>query len=275
MSEFDALQSLAAGIWERLIEFIPGLLSAIVVLILGWIVSRLIAAAVRRLAQRVGFEDLLDKAGLLNGLRQAGVKRSPDAILGSLVFWIIFLNFLLIALEALGLSAAVDPLRNFIAFLPSVLVGIITLIAGSLLAKFIGQTVQAAMAGMGVEFHETLGRLVQVLVTVVVVIIVIEQMGLDVSLLNSTFITLLTLAFAGISLAFGLGGRHLARGVLAGFYARESFSPGDRIVIDAFEGSIEAIGTLNTELLGETGRLIVPNTRLTEENVRLIARSDG
>ena len=273
MSEFNTLRVLAEDIWARLIEFIPGLLSAMIVLILGWIVSRLIAAAIRRLAQRVNLEDLLDKAGLLGGLRQAGVKEPPDAILGRLVFWIIFLNFLLIALETLGLAAAVDPLRNFIAFLPSVLVGIITLIAGSLLAKFIGQTVQAAMAGMGVEFHETLGSLVRVLVTVLVVIIVIEQMGLDVSLLNSTFVTLLTLAFAGISLAFGLGGRHLARGVLAGFYARESFNPGDRVLIDGFEGTIELIGTLNTELSGETGRLVIPNTRLTEQNVQLIAHS--
>ena len=96
MNDLDTLRTSAANLVSRLVEFLPTLLTALVLLIAGWLIARLIAAGVRRLATRFNFDSLLDRAGLLQGLRQAGVNRSPAAILGNLIFWIIFLNFLLI-----------------------------------------------------------------------------------------------------------------------------------------------------------------------------------
>jgi small-conductance mechanosensitive channel len=75
---------------------------------------------------------------------------------------------------------------------------------------------------------------------------------------------LVTLMVGGLALAFGLGGRDVARNVLAGFYAREQFATGDTLLIDGEEGTLEGIGTLNTEIHVDEVRLIVPNTRLTE-----------
>jgi len=267
MNDLGTLTEYLTDALTGMLSYLPTLALGLVVLLIGWGIARLVARSIRRLLERVDLETILERAGLLSGLEKAGFSQSPAELVGSFIFWIIFLNVLLIALETLGLTALVEPLRNFIAFLPSVLVAGITLIIGALAAQFVGRAVQGALAGMGVELYETLGNLVRLVMMVVVLIIVLQQLGMDVTLLNDTFITLLTLAFAGMSLAFALGGRHLARAVLAGYYARESFRPGDRVIIDGFEGTIESIGTLNTAIKGEETALVVPNTRLTEENV--------
>lgn len=261
----EAFSNLIAG----LVNFVPSLITGLIILFIGWLISRFVSTLVKRLAERIGLEKILDRAGLGDGLKRAGLKQSPAGLAATLVYWIIFPNFLLISLEIIGLQAAIEPLRNLIAFLPSILVALITFVAGAMIAQLIGQAVQGAMAGMGIEFHEALGNIVRMLLMVVLVIIVVQQLGLDTSLLNTTFINLLTLAVAGLALAFGLGGKDVARNVLAGHYAREMFSMGDQLVIDGEVGTLSAIGTLNAEIDLGDDRLVIPNKQLTETAMRV------
>ena len=123
------------------------------------------------------------------------------------------------------------------------------------------------MNGMGVEFHQEVGQGVNVLLIIMIVIVVLEQLGINASIMANIFTNVITLAVAGLALAFALGGRDVTRNVLAGFYAREQYKMGDQVVIDGEAGTLEAIGTLNAEIQMEGKRLIVPNTVLTETAV--------
>ncbi|MCP5095055.1 MAG: mechanosensitive ion channel, partial [Chloroflexi bacterium] len=164
---------------------------------------------------------------------------------------------------------AVVPLRNLIAYLPRLLAAFATLTAGVLLAQFLGRAAQAAMSGMGVEFHEEVGQGVNMLLIIMVVIVVLEQLGIDATVLTTLFTNVLTIIVGGLALAFGLGGRDVARNALAGYYAREQFNTGERLVVDDVEGMLEGIGTLNCELRVGNELLIIPNTKLTDTAVRI------
>ncbi len=263
----ETIQSSFINLVEAILGYLPALGTGLLILVIGWLVARLARGLVNQIANRLGFDRLVERTGLTQGLRQADIRQTPTQLAAALVFWILFLNFLLAALNRLGLSEAVQPLQDFIAFLPSIVAGLVTLILGALAAQFIGRAVQGAVAGMGIEFHQTVGNLVRLLLMGVVVIIVIEQMGLDVTLLSNLFTSTLTIVVAGLALAFGLGGREVARNVLAGYYARELFQVGDTVVVDGAEGTLEAIGTLNAEIRVGSDRLTVPNTRLTGDKV--------
>ena len=267
--DLQGIQDLLSGIVSGILDFIPALLSGLLILFVGWALSKLIAWVVKRLLDRLGFETLLDRAGVMNGIRQAGLKRSPSDMVGVFIYWMIFANFLLAALDRMGLAAATEPLERLIAFLPTLLSALITLVAGALAVQFVGKMVQAAMAGMGIEFHETLANAVRTLLMGIIFIIVLEQLGLDVTLLNEVFVVLIGVSFAGIALAFGLGGREVARNALAGYYARDTFQLGDQVSLEGHEGTIEGIGTLNTEIAVGDERIIIPNRQLTETIVRL------
>lgn len=269
MIDLEIIQNAFSNMVANAIDYTPRLVTALIILLAGWLLARLIATIVQRLAEKVRLEELLTRTGIKAGLEKAQINRTGTQLLGMLLYWIIFLNFILIALESLGLDAAVEPLRSLIAFLPRLLAALATLTAGVLLAQFLGKAAQAAMSSMGVEFHQEVGQGVNVLLIIMIVIVVLEQLGINASIMTNIFTNVITLAVAGLALAFGLGGRDVARSVLAGYYAREQFALGDRVVINGEEGTLEAIGPLNAEIRLGDERLVVPNTVLTETAVKI------
>jgi small-conductance mechanosensitive channel len=271
MIDLTVIRNALNNMIANAVSFTPRLFTTILILILGWILSRVIGSVIRRLAERFKLDTLLENTGVSAGLERAQIKKSGPELLAQFIFWIIFLNFILIALENLGLDAAVEPMRELIAFLPRLLAALATLVGGVLLSQFLGKAAQAAMSSMGVEFHEEVGQGVNILLIIMVVIVVLEQLGIDSTILSSVFINVLTIVIGGLALAFGLGGRDVAKNVLAGYYAREQFDTGDTIVVDGEEGTLEGIGTLNSEIRVGNELLVVPNTRLTETAVRIRA----
>ena len=275
MIDLEIIQSAFSNIISRMIEFGPTFLTSVLILGVGWALARLVANVIKRIAERVGLEGLLIRTGVRAGLDKAQIKKSGGELIAQLLYWIIFLNFVLIGLENMGLNAAVQPLRDLIGFLPRILAALATLTAGVLLAQFLGKAAQAAMGGMGVEFHEEVGQGVNILLIIMVMIVVLEQVGIDAQILTTIFTNVITLVMAGLALAFGLGGRDVARNVLAGYYAREQYEAGDLIVINANEGYLEGIGTLNAEIRVGDDLLIVPNTRLTGSAVKIREITDN
>ncbi len=269
MIDFEVIQSAFNNLVTGAIDYFPRLITALIILLAGWLLAKFVANIVERLGEKLRLEDLLGRIGIKEGLEKAKFGRTGTQLLGMLLYWIIFLNFILIALESLGLHAAVEPLRDLITFLPRLLAAMATLTAGLLLAQFLGKAAQAAMEGMGVEFHQEVGQGVNVLLIIMIVIVVLEQLGINASIMTNIFTNVVTIMVAGLALAFGLGGRGVAQSVLAGYYAREQFEMGDTISFDDKEGILEAIGTLNTEIRVDGERLVVPNTILTETAVRV------
>ncbi len=268
------LQTLASGILASAITFVPKLLTALIILIVGWLISKMLASLFQQLGDRFKLEDVFRRIGLTDGLAKAQINRTVTDIIAQFLFWVIFLNFLLIALQGLGLQAAVEPLKQFIDFLPRLFVAGITLVGGSLLAQFVGKATQAATASMGIDFHEQLGGLVKGLVFIIIVIIVVAQLGYPADLLNNLFITLVTISTAGVALAFGLGGRKIAHSILAGYYARDIFHPGDTIEVEGVTGVIESIGAMNIEISVGDKIVVIPSTRLTEDTITIHRREE-
>ncbi len=252
-----------------LLEFLPRLVLGVAILVVGWVAVRVVAAVVRRILVRVGLDRIARRAGLQATLEQAQIRREPSDLIALLVFWIGLLSILLLALETLGLGLALAPLRDLLAFLPRVFAGVLVLLAGVALAQVLERAVEAGSAGLGIEYSRQLGRVVRWLILVVTVIVAVQQLGIDLSVLTQTIVNLMTILIAGLALTFALGGREVARNALAGYYARELFSPGDQLLLDGQEGTLEAIGPLNAEVsLGED-LLMIPNRELIESRVVL------
>ncbi len=262
-------QSAFTDLATRVIAYLPTVLLALVILLVGWALARLLAALARRLARRLGLDDAVARGGLAEGLAQAKITRPASDLFALLIFWLVFLATLLLALETLGWTLAILPLQDLISYLPRVLAAILILVVGAWLAQALGKVAQAAVASMGVEFHEGIGRGVRGLLLVVTTVLAVEQLGLNLTFLTDALTNLLTIVVAGLALAFGLGGRDVVRNVLAGYYARDQFAPGEGLVVDGEVGTLESIGTVNTQIaLGEE-ILVVPNSSLTEGTVRV------
>ena len=99
--------------------------------------------------------------------------------------------------------------------------------------------VEAAVNNMGIEFGKAIANGVRIILLGIVVIVVLQQMGIESQILTDIFVYVVAILLAGLALAFGLGGRGVVRNVLAGFYAREMYALGDTIAIDEAEGTLE------------------------------------
>lgn len=264
----ESIRSTLFGLIDGIISFVPKLLTGIVILLVGWLIARALRYLVIQVARRVGVDRVIESAGLTGGLQRVNIKQTPSELIAAILYWLVFLNFLLSALQQMNLGSAVEPLQRFIDLLPNIVAALLTFTLGVLLAQFIGRTVSGALSGVGLEIHELLGNVTRVLLICIVFIISLQQIGMDVDLLTQIFTSTLTIIVAGIALAFGLGGRSVTRNVLAGYYARELFQPGDRLSIDGQEGVLEGIGTLNAEIALTDGVLTIPNVTLTEGQVK-------
>lgn len=254
----------------RFIDTLPTFLMALALLLVGSVVAWLVREGSRRLLSRLGVDALVERSGLTENLRQAQITRDVSDIIAQLLFWLIFLSFMLAALDMMGLQTAVVLLERLVAYFPQLLAAILVLIVGAWLSQMVGRLVQVTTSGLGVDFHRQLGQAVRGLLFVMAVIIAIEQLGFDVTFLTDTLTNLLTIILAGLALAFGLGAREIARNALAGYYARDSFHLGDRLAVHEIEGTLEAIGTLNSEVETTEGRLILPNSWLIEKGILIV-----
>lgn len=268
----QTIQSSLLEIIGDAVSFLPRLIVGLVILLIGYIIARVLRWVIVRVGERLKLNEAIDRVGAESALERVGIEQTPVQIGAGLVFWVVMLNFLLAAFTTMGLREAAQPIEGLIAFLPRLIGGLIVLIIGAAVAQFIGRAVSSATESIGIEFHQTLGSLVQLIMMGIVFLIVIQQMGLDTTLPTQLYTVFITMVLVGVAIAFGLGGRSVAQNVLAGYYARETFTVGDTVEIGGERGTLVGIGSLNSEVQLDDSVLTVPNSALTEGSVKLTRR---
>ena len=142
------------------------------------------------------------------------------------------------------------------------------LVVGTSVSQFAGRTVTQAAEESGIEFARPLGRVVSALILFIVGVMAIGQLRFDTDMVR--IVTICTLS--GLALAFGLsvgmGTRDITRNLMAGFYARKIFSPGDTLEIKGERGTLKAITATQTLIEQQTGFVVVANSAFLDEIIR-------
>lgn len=271
MNQLEPLQRAFRHLTSEAIGFLPHLVAGVLMLAVGWLLSRLLAGAARRLVRQLNLDEMMARAGWTEAFSRANVKTSPSEVVARLVFWGLFLFFLVLAVENLGLELTAVPLRAFIEYLPRLLGAVLLLFVGSSVAVVLGGALSASLAKIDFAQHKMLAGIVRTLILMVTFVATIEHLGFDISMLTTTLINLVTIAAAGFAVAFALGGREVTRNMLAGYYARERFHAGDRLDLPEGQGELVAIGTLSSEIELTEGSLVIPNSLLVETAVKRLS----
>jgi len=199
----------------QLAEFLPKLLGALVILIIGWLIASVTRAGVTRLLKAMKVDFISDKAGVNEFLVHGGLKQTAVELLGTLIYWILMLIVILIALNSLGLQTASDLLNRIILYIPNVIVAVVVLIMGLFFAKFLQASVTAYLTNTGIKNASSLGLIAQYAVIVFVVSIALEQLNIGKELVTSAFEIAFGAVCLALALAFGFGGKDWAAGILA------------------------------------------------------------
>ncbi|HEX2718556.1 MAG TPA: hypothetical protein VHM67_12820 [Gemmatimonadaceae bacterium] len=206
------------GAFAMLFAAIPRILAFIIVVLIGWLVASLLAKGIRAALRAARVNEAADRAGVGRFFAQMGTD-AASAIAG-VVKWLVRIVVLLVAFDLLGLPAVSDVLRQFLLWLPNLIVALVILFIAGLAANALAGIVRGATTEAGFANPDTLATVARVAVWTFAVVIAVNQLGIATNLIN----TLLTgvvamLAIAG-GLAFGLGGRDLAAETLESWRER-------------------------------------------------------
>jgi small-conductance mechanosensitive channel len=255
-----------------IINFIPNLINGLIILLVGYLIARLVRWLLATVLQRLRFDPLVERSGISGSLRGLGVKTPLSQIVAQTIFVLLLLSFLITATRLMALEAVAQLLEQLLIFLPNAIAALIVFLLGGIVAKFMGDLVTSIGSGAGLSYARRLGRIVQYLISVVVVVLALDVLGIDTSLLV-TALTILIGAFGlALGLALGLGARSTVQHVLAGYYLRQRFPVGQPIVFEDVNGEISGIGSVNTVVAGAEGSVIIPNARLLHALVSIPPR---
>ena len=207
----DSLRSL----FDRLLLFLPNLIVAVIVLILGWLIGTFLGKLVHRILVAIKIDVLADQLGLDQLSSRAGRKFSI-ASLGQFVFkWFFFIGSLIAASEILGLTEVTTFLyEGVLAYAGHVIVAIVILLLGILAANFFSGVVTSAVKASGLHASTALASVTRWAIVIFTVIAALSQLQIATEFLQDLFRAVVAMVAIAGGLAFGLGGRDHAKKVL-------------------------------------------------------------
>jgi hypothetical protein len=194
----------------RILAYLPVLLGALLILIVGWIVAKIIRSIVNGVLKVIRFDVLADKAGISEVLRKGDLKISARQVVSGLVYWLIIIMVLVMVANALRLPKASDILSNLFAYVPNVIAALLVLVVAMFLASFVSGIVRIAAGNAKLPKPDLLAGISRWAIIIFAVTISLAQLGIAPLLVTATFNIILGGACLALALAFGLGGKDAA-----------------------------------------------------------------
>lgn len=213
----DVITSLRAT-WDQIVAAIPDILSAVLLLLLGWVLARVARRLATKLFRCLKVDSLAEHLGVEGFLLQGGVEFTTVTLLAGAIYWgILFLTFVAL-LNLLAVPAGMALLQNIVLFIPSVVVAVIVLIFGTVVARFVGAVTYTYLNNVGSRGAAAIAAVARYAMLGFVVAMAIEQLALKSRILVSGFQIAFGALCLALALAFGLGGREWAARVLDKFW---------------------------------------------------------
>ena len=202
----ESLQDL----WQAFIGFIPELLGAIIIFIIGWFISIGVGRLVTEVLKRLRFNQLFEKEGWKKALDKAEIKVDASGFIGAIVKWILVIVFLLAAVEILGLVELAGFLSSILAYLPNVIVAALIFVVTVIVVDIVEKVVRAAVESIKVGYGQIVSAVIKWSIWVFAVLAILHQLGIARPFMETLFTGLVAMLVLAFGLSFGLGGKEVA-----------------------------------------------------------------
>jgi len=202
----NALKSL----WVGFIDFIPSLIGALLVFIIGWVVAVAIGKLVAEVLKKIRFNQIFEKGNLKTALEKAEIKVDASAFIGAIVKWVLLIAFLIAALQILGLNQLERFFVDVLNYLPNVVVAAFILVVAVIIADILEKIVRAAVEGVKVGYGQIVGAIIKWSIWIFAILAILLQLGIAEDLVKIIVQGVVAIAVIAGGIAFGLGGKEVA-----------------------------------------------------------------
>ena len=246
---------------EAFALYVPRIVGAFALLVLGFVLAVLARRVTPFLLRRVRFDQVCERAGVTNLMREGGIDRAPSQLAGALVYYAVLAFAVVTATGSLGLDILAGTINEILLYAPRALVAIMTLILGAASADLLARLTGRMLSEVGVNRTGGLKTFVRLGVIFIAAILAAAVLGIDVTILIVVTIIGLGAVALAASLALGLGLREISGNVAASRHISEGITEGDEISLNGISGTVESIGHTMTTVRGPNGSVyLVPNS---------------
>jgi hypothetical protein len=210
----EVVTSSLQTLWSGFIGFLPKLLGAIIVFIIGWLIAVILGKLAAQIIRALRIDQILEKMGFKKSLERAKLKLDSGKFIGELIKWFFIIVFLMAATDILNLPQVTEFLRRIILYIPHLIVAVLILLAAVLIANFLQKLVKASVEAAGLKSANFLGAVTKWAILIFAVLAALLQLGIVPALIQTIFTGLIAALAISVGLAFGLGGKDLAVQIL-------------------------------------------------------------
>ena len=252
---------------NQFVDFVPKLIGALVVLLIGVLVARIASLVIKKVLGRIGFDKIGDKLNEIDFIKQLQTEIKLSEIVSKVLYYFILLVFITASTETLGVKAISDMVLSLVNFIPKVIAAAIMLQIGVLVADGMKRAVISLCKTFKIASAKLLGMIVFFFFLIITIISALGQAGINTELLESSFNLLIGGIIFAFAAGYGFASRDVMANILASFYSKNRFHEGQIIQIDDVKGQIIKIDSTSITLKTDTATSIFPLQSLQSKRV--------
>jgi hypothetical protein len=251
-------------------NFVPNFITAIIILLIGIVISRLIASIVKKVLQTAGLDRLGDKLNEIDFIRQLQTEIKLSEIVATVIKYFLLLAFINQATNTLGVAAISDMVKSLVDFIPKLIAAAIMLQVGILVADALKQLVVTLCASFKIASGRLLGTVVFFFFLIITIISALGQAGINTELLESSFNLMIGGVIFAFAIGYGLASRDVMANLVSSFYSKKRFLEGQRIRVDGITGTIISIDATSLTVSTDESKVTIPMQLLQNKPVEFL-----
>lgn len=243
---------------EKIMGFLPNLVGAILVIIIGWLIARFIAYLVSKVLKFAKLDRWNDAMNQSELIIKSELILDPIKIISRFVFWIVMLGVLIVSFEIMGWEAVTNEIGILVVYLPKLLIAIVIFIIGMYIANLVKELLKTTLLSLNVDGAKTISLVAFYIIVILITVTALNQAGIDTQIISNNLTLILGSVLLAFAISFGLGSVDVIKNMLSGLYGKNNFKVGQKVKIEGETGEIVSIDRVSVSIKTSKGLLVIP-----------------
>jgi len=260
----DVLTSMSQGFADT----IPGIITAVVLLFIGWLLAKIISTVIGRVLDKLNLEMVMDKIREVDIFK--GMTFSMGTLIAKFVYWGIFLTFFIAAVEVLGIDSISNGIKEILGYVPKLISAVLFFVIGSVLANIIKNFITTAMSSMNLKTGKAIGNFVFYFLLVMVAISALNQAGIGTDIIQDNLKIIVAAFVFSLGLGYALASKGLMSNLLAAYYSKDKVALGQTISFQGTTGRVMKKDNTSVTIESNGKEVIIPLSKFMDDKIEII-----
>lgn len=265
----DIVTESLTAMWLEITKIFPNVLGAIIILLIGWLFTRLLVRIIKKalkLAKANKLDDVLNDIEIVEGKK---LNFDTIKIVSNFVKWVMYIMLIIMVSDVMNLTMISEQISNLLGYLPQLFAALVIFTIGLILANVIKKGLKSFFESMDLSGAKIISQIVFFLILIFTSITALNQAGVDTEIITSNITLILGAFLLAFALAFGFGAQKVVGDLLRTFYARKTYEIGQEIEFNNVKGKVEAIDGISVTVKTDEGVLVIPIKDIVESQVKI------